>query len=315
MLLDRSSSTAVGGEGRGLQEEYLEWRTVRRGGCIQRVELTADLPERWVDLAAHAPERLLSLVAELADKPKVPALEIYGSLDISSSSPEQLAAAFSTSMLSPVGLSPYNDGTRAICCMVQPTNTAAALVKLVSAATVLRPVEVEGGIRSPTAAELAGILNDAAQMGRASDPVVVERVARLAFEGRRFAFEEPVGVRIVGVERHRLRTPDGEGVPAEWFGLSDPIGGDVTDGFITRMVVEVPAEAGFTVSDLVDVATEEPIRFGGQIAELVQVAVTFHVSPPIVDAARDVQRFSPCLTEPDPCGCAELIAQLETMTT
>ncbi len=32
------------------------------------------------------------------------------------------------------------------------------------------------------------------------------------------------------------------------------------------------------VSDLVDVATEQPIRHGGQVAELVQVAVVLRVS-------------------------------------
>lgn len=52
------------------------------------------------------------------------------------------------------GHSLYNAGTRGICCMVQPTNTLSALVKLVTVAAGCRiVVEGSGGRRSMTCAE------------------------------------------------------------------------------------------------------------------------------------------------------------------
>ena len=54
---------------RRLQEEYLEWRTVRdRGGAIRRVELTTELRDYWRVLAAHEPARTVELVGR-ADRP------------------------------------------------------------------------------------------------------------------------------------------------------------------------------------------------------------------------------------------------------
>ena len=43
-------------------------------------------------------------------------------------------------------------------------------------------------------------------------------------------------------------------------------------------MLEVPAGEGFAVSDLVDAATERPIRHGAQIAELVQLRVLLRMS-------------------------------------
>jgi hypothetical protein len=53
---------------RMLQEEYVEWRTVREGGRITRVELTTELHDYWLVLAAHEPARTIELVGELSRK-------------------------------------------------------------------------------------------------------------------------------------------------------------------------------------------------------------------------------------------------------
>jgi hypothetical protein len=45
-----------------------------------------------------------------------------------------------------------------------------------------------------------------------------------------------------------------------------------------RLVLQCPEDSGLAVSDLVDVATEQSLRHGGQVAELVQITARIRVS-------------------------------------
>ena len=76
--LRRARALELLDEERRLQEEYLEWRTVRdRGGAITRVELTTELRDYWRVLAAHEPARTVDLVGELSGRAVEPR-EVYG---------------------------------------------------------------------------------------------------------------------------------------------------------------------------------------------------------------------------------------------
>ena len=117
-------------------------------------------------------------------------------------------------------------------------------------------------------------MGDAAQDGRNSDPVVVERIARLVTEGRAVTIDEPIGISIRSVQRSALARPDGSAVPEEWFTFSRGLRADeAPDGQqrCQRLTFEVPVEDGF-VDDIVVRRTGERLRFGGQLAALVQVA-------------------------------------------
>lgn len=275
----------AGDEGRRrLQEDYLEWRVVRGlRGEICRVELTTELPDYWRELAAQNPEETLRLVAEFADEPSVPAAAVYGDHApfVTDSTPEGRETAFADTMLPPEGRSPYNCGAKAICCMVQATNTLRDLLRLTVGAAQPRAVndEVTGRLRRMTAAEAIPLVH-AAVLGRSSDPVLVERLERLAYEGRRIGFDDPLGVYIQGFEHGRLRQPDGTPVPAEWFRFSRGLGPDEAPDSrprYQRLVFEVPDGEG-CVGELIDIATEKPLRYGGQVAELVQLAVFLRIS-------------------------------------
>ncbi len=318
-LLDWRSE--LGDEGRlRVQEEYLEWRVVRDAdGAIKRLELTTELADYWRVLAAYEPERTLELIAEFAQEDVVPPEAVYGSLDPFSAdvSADERERAFAATMLPADGHGPYsayNDGRSGICCMVQPTNTLGALVKLAARATVASVVEDEAAerLRLASAAEVIPQLDGAAQAGRSSDPVVVERLGRLALEGRYVALDDPIGVYIQGVERTRLRRRGGGAVPAEWFALGRGVGPEAAaDGRPRhqRLVLEVPSNEGIRVGDLIDVATEQPIAYGGQIADLVQLAVFVRTSPPGAVAAKP-QRLAPSAAPPD-IGCDDVRSRYE----
>ena len=48
------------------QEEYVEWRVVREGDRIRRIEMTTELSADWEILAAQEPARTLELVSSFA---------------------------------------------------------------------------------------------------------------------------------------------------------------------------------------------------------------------------------------------------------
>lgn len=301
------------GQGRALQEDYIEWRVVRdEVGRIQRVELTTELSDYWRALAAHAPGETLRLVAEFAGELIVDPSAVYGDLDPTGSgvTPQQREDAFITTMLPPLGVSPYNNGEKAICCMVQQFNDLRALFRLVVAAARPRVTHdpATGRVRCMTAAEAIPLVG-AAQQGRSSDPVLVERLTRLAFEGRRVGLDDPVGIYIQDVEHTRLRKPDGSPVPQSWFRFSRGVGSESSsDGRsrYQRLVFEVPEEEPeLCVGDLTDAATGQKLVHGGQVAELVQLVVFIRVTEAgMVQADHGPERVPQDL--PDPFGCRKV---------
>jgi hypothetical protein len=195
-------------------------------------------------------------------------------------SPAERENAFRAVMLE-AGMSPYNDGRRAICCMRQQSNSLFGAALLIAASLTPRVVvdALDRRIRSPRCDEAVSLfLRGAAQLGRESDPLIVERLGQLAFEGRAVALEPPIGVYIQSVAVQRLRTPDGATVADDWLRFSR---GDVgADGHrrYQRVSLEAPPQSGLCVSDLVDIATEQQIAFGGEIADLVSLALFFRVT-------------------------------------
>lgn len=276
------------------QEEYLEWRVVRAAddpARIRRIEMTTELREYWEVLAAHEPQRLLDLVAELADGDQIDYSLVYGPVDPHQADARTRREAFRRTMLPPAGarslagVSPLNDGRDAICCMVQPTNSLSALLALAASAACSLVVRdpLTARARLASGAEAIEALSAAAQDGRHSDPLLVERIAGLATEGRSVGLDDPVGIYIASVQRHELAQPDGEDVPEEWFTFERGVSArQPPDGRprAQRLALEVPGDADFALSDLVVRRTGERLAFGGQLAALVQLTVYLRSGEP-----------------------------------
>lgn len=274
----------VGAGGRALQEEYVEWRVVRNDQAIASVEFTTETSDYWRVLAAYRPDRLLDLVKEIANVDPPDVTQLYGDFNPFEprATPADREEAFAETTLW-AGTSQYNNGELGICCMVHPSNSLAALTSLAVASTTARVIEDESHdrLRSLTCTEAIPLLGDAAQFGRNSDPLLVERLSRLACEGRMVSLANPMGPYISGIQHTRLRRPDGSPVPPEWFVCSRAVSLQQEGPGLgyQRMKLQVPKGEDLCVSDLIDLATEEPIHSGAQVADLVQVGVIFHVSP------------------------------------
>ncbi len=271
-----------------LQEEYAEWRVVRDDRGPVRFELTTELSDYWELLARHAPRTALDLVSGFAGH-QVPAEALFGDHDPfgAASTGDERAAAFNATMLGidrrgerVARRGPYNDGTAAITCLARGDNTLAALVRLVAGAAVPRLVldSTGEGVRFPSGSEaIAWMPTGSAQDCRNSDPVVVERLTRLATEGRPIRFDDPVGVYILDVQGFDLLCPGDEPLPREWLELSRQ--GELADGLARhqRLTLDIPADAGFSLAQLRSARTGRTIEHGAQIAELVQLGVYLRV--------------------------------------
>jgi hypothetical protein len=258
------------------QEEYAEWRLIRDEDGPLRFELTTELAAYWELLARHRPERLAELVAEFAGEPLLGAADVLGVSFGRSSSEADRAEEWKAFLTGE-----FNDGTRAITCLSRDDNSLSALINLVSASAVpLLTDDLQSGERRfPSAREaIPELAPGAAQDCRASDPVVVERIVRAATEGRLIRFDDPIGIYVVAFQHAGLLTPSGEPIPDSWATLSRQ-GPPPADGLTRhqRLVLEVPTGAGFRLGDLVSRRTGERIRWGGQLAELVELAVHVRV--------------------------------------
>jgi len=314
-------STLQGDIGRAFfQEEYFEWRVVRnRDGKIQRVEMTTEFPEYWSVLAAHHPMTTLQLVARFAGEPSVDPKAVYGNLDPFKPGvrPAQRKAAFEEVMLPRGGntpWSPYNNGEKAICFMSQGANTLGALLNLVAAAAfplgTLDPDTRE--LRQLSGPEAIATGTQAAQACRNSDPTVVGATIGLAWDGRLFALDDPIGIYIRSVKNDQLLQPDGSPVPLEWFDFqrgSRPHADDDLERS-QRLIFQVPPGLGFSVGDLIDSSTDQKIEQGGQIANLVQLAAYVRVSEPgaiqVEPQKLELPTITPC--EQDP-ACESVVQQ------
>lgn len=276
------------------QDEYLEWRVVRDAGRIRAIEVTTEFPEYWEVLAGYAPSRTLELLREFSGGAHISTEAVYGKIDPfnGKTTPAARIAAFRSMMLATGGsnrfprgpTSPFNNGAAALCCMIHRDNSLAALLRLVvsSARPYLVRDRLTGRTRFPSGSEAILGMQAWATDFRNSDPLVVERIVRWGTEGRLVALDEPIGIFIRAVQHHELAQSDGSDVPETWFTWSRGHAaslGPAANARYQRLRLEVPPDADFGIDDLIVRRTGEPLMYGGQLAELIQLALYVRTSP------------------------------------
>ena len=251
------------------QEEYCEWHVLRDGdsGRIRRVTFSSEPPEYWQALAGLVPNTapftdqhfpgdrntLLALYRSLVS-PEVQLADLFAAEDIHDQDGNVITAKGNYHI--------YNkwNTTHGIAHLNSPPNSLVAEIQLGADATI-RYTDPQGRLLVEPDALIAYAGYGGAN--RNSDPTIGASVNALARLGAHVTLRNPVGLYMDHIDLSGWSAPDGRGV-ADCVRIVRGL-----PQMIERMVVEVPAERGFDISDL-NIAGS-PIRYGGQIAECITV--------------------------------------------
>jgi hypothetical protein len=157
---------------------------------------------------------------------------------------------------------PYNkwNTTHGIMHLCSPPNTLSAEIQLGGDASV---IYVDDHDRLLVESDVLICSSGYGGPDRNSDPTIGGTVNALARMGARTTLTNPVGLYMDHIDLAGWCVPDGGSLTD----LVKVVRGSLD--FIERLEVEVPAERGFTLSEVT--IGGQPIRFGGQIAECITV--------------------------------------------
>jgi hypothetical protein len=234
---------------RGVQDEYCEWAVTRNAARkITRVTFTTEIPEYFEHLLETAPARLLGLYRKLVD----PRVELAHLRNRDGSYKR---------------VNRWNRGNRLAHLTSGPNNLFAA-VDLVARATVQR-IDDDG--RPVTNQQELVRCSGLGEPLRNSDPQIASAVNVAAGEGDEIAFADPPGLHLGRPLTAGMVTPDGADAARFWRIER----GDAEHTLRARF--EVPKQRGYVVGDIE--IGGRPVKFGGQIADRVQVWVKVVVKP------------------------------------
>lgn len=254
-------------QSRDEQDEYCEWSVEKDGDEIVRVTFTSEMPQYFQHLRerdqVEGTERLPSFYREFVD----PSAVLNRLLDADGNYAERNELNHSTA--------------KRLAHLIDDNNLFAAIA-LVARATVLRRLADGTPVTKQQAlVECAGL----GDPNRQSDPQIAGAVNSLAATGAEITLEDPVGIYIGGLETTGMVAPDGADAAEFWqIERGDP-------EHVLRASFSVPEERGYTVSNIEDAG--QPIRFGAQLAERVEVKVTA-----VAKAADHEPERRPCVRPP-----------------
>ena len=268
------------------QDEYCEWLVERdpRTNFIQKVTFTSEPPELWYALFGNrvpddpaAADYQFTGDRETALRhyhdfvgPQVRLNDLLASEDIASPDKGRLAIKDQYNI--------YNtwNTTHGIVHLCAPPNFLGAEIQLAADASILRKDPAGRLLVEPEA-----LICCAGYGGpnRNSDPTIGAAVNAAARLGAFITLKDPVGLYMDHIDLSGWECPDKKSV-ADCIHI---VRGGV--GMIERLVVEVPANRCFTVSDIT--IGGERIQYGGQIAECVTVKLIGVANLPTHPAANE----------------------------
>jgi hypothetical protein len=260
-------------------DEYCEWHVDRDDqGKITRICFTCEGPEYWEFLAegtrpffaAGDPRRDLvagdlGLVEELYKElvsPEVTAADLVWPFDVASFDGTGWRYYARQGTYNPYNRWTTTDG---LLHLTHPANTLRGELRVAGGASVRR----QGGDGHPVVdPEQLVCCSGFGDPNRSSDPTIGAAVNTFARAGLSVSLADPVGLYIAELTLDGFAGPAGEDVTAAW----QVDRGSREDRRILRARFEVPAELGFTVDQVL--LDGDPIRFGGQIADRIQMVLT-----------------------------------------
>lgn len=242
------------------QDEYCEWRSYRdpKTKRLKRIVFTCENPEYWSALAAHDPDGLLRLYRALVS-PKVELKDLIFQSDV-----------FVRGKAGPVNLrGKYNPHNRwntddGLVHLTHPANSLQAEIYLAADATVVRMGETGAPLTDDA------LLICCAGYGspnRSSDPTIGGKLNELVRNGLKVSIADPVGLYIGELDLAPIELPDGATAAQCW----KVIRGRQADRLILRAEFSPPEGATFDLEDVL--VGGEPLRYGGQLAELITIVI------------------------------------------
>ena len=229
---------------RTAQDEYCEWSIKHTGDKIASITFTCEGPEYWDLLAATSPDKVLELYRTHVDAG-------VSRDDLFDANGGYIAE------------NKWNDSTeRGAMHLIQENNTLGAEIEIAGAATIVR-LNPDNSVMTDERKLIE--CGQYGQVERNSDPFIGARVNFHARNKSDVTIADPIGIYFAGLDTQGWTTPDNTDPRTFWRytrGTADrPV----------RAVLEVPAGKAYVLGDVkID---NRPIRFGGQVADRIQMTI------------------------------------------
>ena len=254
---------------RGWQDEYAEWSVTRNDeGQIIKIAFTSETREYWYALWDVAPQVVLRLYKQLvSEKVQLEDLYLRDSAGNPIIDPQTGKPAYDE-------LNQWNrSSSNGLAHLIGDFNSQYGAMFLGAQSTITRAED--NGNPIVDASQLVN-WGSHGTPNRNSDPFIGARVNDLVRSGVRITLKNPVGIYIqepnFGTYELPFTAPDGA-KPSDYWKVvrGRKRQGEEQYDLILHAVYEVPAEHGFTISDIT--INGFPIEYGAQMAESVQIAV------------------------------------------
>jgi hypothetical protein len=254
---------------RDRQDEYLEWVAERNSdGKLAKVTFVAEGYDYYSTLFEYDEGQVLELYREFTGDRTIHVDDLRARKGVY----RRLANGSRLQVVEPGAFNPRNrhNINPGIVHLSHRANSLGAEVNLAGVSAILR-LKANGKtrVKGDDAEELLCCCQGG-NPNRNSDPSISQQAYLQVLEGYRYTLANPVGLYIAGADHHRLLTKGGDELSKEWWTVVRGNGfWTPGQGRVLRLELTPPKGEKLTLEDLeVD---GEPVRFGGQLADILQV--------------------------------------------
>jgi hypothetical protein len=270
------------------QDEYLEWVVKRNNdGNITKITFVAEGYDYYAELFKSDPKTVVELYREFTGLNSIQVGDlrapdgIYRVLKDRSIHPQIIAEPGAFNPRNRFNINP------GIVHLSHRANSLGAEINLAGVSSLLRHDIDKNKLGIENLRKLL-CCSRGGNPNRNSDPLIAGQAYALAEKDQIYTLSNPVGLYIAGVEDRAIRFK-GQPVPREWWKVIRGTGLWSDESRVLRLEFEVPENEGsfddLTIGGL-------PIKFGGQIAELINV----HLFVTVWDREKNT-------TQHDPIAC------------